>query len=183
MPKIETIVDVTGRDYERAVQLATATLAKFANISGHYNNTFNSHLRGKIGEIACAKWLLSRGLDVEPLFEDPDELSAADLIVKNKRHGRIEVKSWDERWWSKLGRCIAVNQLSNLRAKADLVVWCVCPTKIEPGISVRLKGFSLISDIANAPRRNTGPVNARQVFNHQLNDDQLRDMDLLYKSS
>lgn len=31
------------------------TLRRFANFAGHYDNTSDSHFRGKIGELDCAQ--------------------------------------------------------------------------------------------------------------------------------
>ena len=169
-------VAISESDLVAATDFATQTLRVFAGQPGYYNNSFNSHLRGKVGEIACANWFKSLGKDVERWFEEPSRISDADLNIVNHPLGRIEVKTWDTRWWADMGRCIAVNQLPSLQAKADAVIWCISPSVLESDPSIVLAGWSTLDDVASAPKRNTGPKNRRQVYNYQLDQDKLRDL-------
>ena len=55
------VIKIDDVRHAEALRLAQQTLAIFAKMPGHYNNTLNSHLRGKLGEIAAADWLAARG--------------------------------------------------------------------------------------------------------------------------
>ena len=101
-------VTIDEETFEKAEQIAIATLKVFERQRGHYNNTLNSHLRGKIGEFACINWFGAKGAMCEAIFEDLNRMSEADLVVGGLR---LDVKTWDERWWPQQGRCIAANQL------------------------------------------------------------------------
>lgn len=151
--------------YDEAYGLANATLEKFANTKGHYNNTLNSHLRGKIGELACAEWMANNQIKCTQVFRDIEQIADVDLVTSTMR---LDVKTWDERYWDDLGRCIAVRQLPKLQKKADAVLWCVTPQKLSPGIAVKIIGWNTIDDVAAAPQRSTGPTGRRQVDNHQV---------------
>jgi hypothetical protein len=177
MPEHVVIDELT---YEKAERLAIATLKVFQRTRGHYNNTLNSHLRGKIGELACVQWLSREGISCEAIFEYLDRIAEADLVLGESR---FDVKTWDERYWNEMGRCIAVNQLPKLKAKADGVVWCTSPAKLEPGITVEILAWSTIDDIETAPKRMTGPAHRRQVYNHQLDPQTLRPLDTLLASA
>ena len=176
MNNTEITIEISETDYKAATTMAGQTLAKFAGNPGYYTNSYNSHLRGKIGEIAWAKWFADQGIDVERLYEDSALIANADLILKDEQEHRIEVKTWDERWWKDLGRCIAVSQLPKLQKKVDLVIWCVSPTNLQSGALVRLVGWSTVEDVAAAPKKYTGPKNRRQVHNYQLDQENLREM-------
>lgn len=170
------VMDVQLSEEERAeaLRLGEKTFQRWQAVRGHYSNTPNSHYRGKVGESAVYKWAMQAGLDVEPIFKDLTRSGEADLLVSGRR---IEVKTWADKWWPELGRCVAVGQLASLEAKADVVVWCHMDDDAD-GI-VTLAGWSHVSGIAAAPVRMTGPKGRRQVQNHQLDDDDLKSMDEL----
>ena len=61
---------VTDEMVADARAMAEETFRLFANSPGHYNNTVDSHFRGKIGELACVQWAASAGIPCEPIFKD-----------------------------------------------------------------------------------------------------------------
>lgn len=78
-------------------------------------------------------------------------------------------------FWQNLGRCVAVNQMPDIRAKADVVIWCVTPQSIVPGVSVEIVGWNTVAEIARLPPVCTGlVVGNRQVHNHQVPIEQVR---------
>ena len=95
------------------------------------------------------------------------------------------MKTWSARFWEGFERCVAVKQLPKLLRKADLIVWCVCPEQLEPGIEVSQRGWSTLADVQAAPQRWTGPARGRKVHNHQLDESALRPISTLsaYQSS
>ncbi len=169
---------ITETDYAEAVQLADETYRGFSKRPGHYNNTPNSHLRGKIGEIAFLRWLEGLGVAVDAAFRDIARTRKADLIAEGQRSSvRLDVKTWDTRYWTEMGRCVAVGQLPKLQNKADGVIWCVSPAVLEPGVTVEVVGWNTLDEVANAPRLLTGPVGRRQVENFQVGLDAVRPLD------
>ena len=154
------------KDFEHATSLAEETLALFESRAGHYNNNLNSHLRGKLGEIAATVALESFGLEPNRIWADTSKLSLADLEVPGRF--RADVKTWDRRYWATMGRCIAVNQISRLRHKAEAVIWCQSDSNLTPGMVVHVVGWNALEDVALAPRRLTGPPRGRKVDNYQL---------------
>jgi len=167
-------ITLTDDEMREAQQLAEQTLKVFAKEWGHYNNTLNSHLRGKVGEIAVARWLETNGVRVDPLFRDTGKGSQCDIVASDARKLRLDVKTWDKTYWAEMGRCVAVDQLKKLRTKADGILWCVSSPKLVPGVEVELVGWNWMDDVAAAPRRMTGPAGRRQVDNHQVDADKLR---------
>jgi hypothetical protein len=163
-------VQLGAEDLLRARGLADASYAKFAAFPGHYRNTPQSHIIGKIGEIAAESWLKADLLPVSSLFDDPALMQAADLEVAGIR---IEVKAWNHNWWAPWGRCIAVGQLAALREKSDCVLWVSAKTINESAIAY-VHGWSTVPEVEQAPIRWTGPE-GREVRNHQLDLDALRD--------
>jgi hypothetical protein len=167
-------VSIKVADFNVAVDLAKQTLHRFSSARGHYNNTFNSHLRGKIGEIVVHNFLRELGLPTQETFKDLDRMAEADIVVPGS--SRIEVKTWSEEFWPTMGRCIAVDQFQKLRSKADLIIWCVSARDIEPNMRIEIAGWNLVSDVPQAPQRLTGPPNARKVNNYQLDAPMLRQL-------
>ena len=92
---------------------------------------------------------------------------------------RADVKTWSARFWEDFGRCVAVKQLPKLLRKADVIVWCVCPEELQPGMQVSIRGWSTLSDVQAAPQRWTGPARGRRVHNHQVSELTLRDIHTL----
>jgi len=168
------VVQITDDELRDAATLAAQTLAVFARMPGHYSNTINSHLRGKLGEIACARWLTTNGVRVDPIFRDTSKIKDCDIIAARDTSLRLDVKTWDQTYWDEMGRCVAANQLSKLRAKADGILWCVSSPKLTSGVVVKLAGWSPIADIEISPRRMTGPKGRRQVDNFQVDNNKMR---------
>lgn len=167
------VVVITDDELRQATELAEATLRLFGNARGHYTNNLNSHLRGKLGEIACARWLTTNGVRIEPVFCDTKRMRECDIIASDVATLRLDVKTWDEAHWAGLGRCVAADQLGKLEAKADGVLWCVSSSKLVAGMRVGLSGWSSTADIRAAPRRWTGPPGGRQVDNHQVDPERI----------
>ena len=101
-------------------------------------------------------------------------MQEADLRLGVPPAQRIEVKTWNAAFWQNLGRCVAVNQMPNIRAKADIVIWCITPDSIASGASVTIAGWNTVAAIAQLPPIWTGPVGGRQVHNHQVPVEQVR---------
>lgn len=173
------IVMISEDEFIQAKYLAQQTLDIFASKGGYYNNNLNSHLRGKCGEVAVSRLLKSHGVTVEDHWIDPVLIAAADLTLQNKI--RVDVKTWDERYWEEMGRCIAYGQLPTLRKKADVIIWCHSESSVGPGMKVYVAGWSKTSEIELSPRRMTGPASGRKVDNYQLDVESMRPInDLIY---
>lgn len=167
-------IKIDATNHAAALRLAQQTLAIFARMPGHYNNTLNSHLRGKLGEIAAESWLASNAVKTDAAFRDTSRIKDADIVASSSQDLRLDVKTWDRAYWPEMGRCVAVGQLDRLRAKADGIVWCVSPSVLDPGTEVELVGWNTLADIAGAPRRMTGPKGKRLVDNYQVDGDKVR---------
>jgi hypothetical protein len=163
-------VRLGATDLVRARELAETSYNKFANSRGYYRNTPNSHIVGKIGEIAAESWLKSAHLPVFSLYDDATQAQSADLEIAGIR---IEVKAWTHDWWADWGRCIAVGQLAALREKSDCVLWVSAKVTVDSAL-VFFHGWSTVREVEQAPVRWTGPT-GRKVKNHQLNQESLRD--------
>jgi hypothetical protein len=161
-------------DIRQAHELATKTLGHFAGRTGHYQNTWNSHFRGKLGEIACAKWLESNSVSIERLFEDLDRTQEVDIQLSPPLDKFIEIKTWDDSYWNDLGRCVPVAQIPQLSTKADLVLWCTSPFKLSGDVTVTIAGWNSVDDILASPKRFTGLKGRRKVFNHQVDLQRVR---------
>lgn len=170
---------ISSDQFKIAEKLAVETYARFSRTKGHYNNTSNSHLRGKIGEIATSTALQELGFKVEDTYTDLDRMSEADLVVSGNL--RIDVKTWNVEHWNEMGRCISVDQIGKLERKADIIIWCISPNILTPGISVSVAGWNQVSEVRQAPRRLTGPQNGRKVENFQFEIGEIRDIKDLRK--
>lgn len=155
-----------------ATRLAEQTLALFAGRPGYYNNSVNSHLRGKLGEIAVSAFLRLNGVETDDLWKDVERISAADVILAGRL--RADVKTWDVRYWAEYGRCISVKQLPRLQTKADAIIWCTSESVIAAGMKVTLEGWNTLKEVKLANRRYTGPSGRRQVYNYQLEPESVR---------
>ena len=165
---------ISSDQFKLAEKLALETFARFSRTKGHYNNTSNSHLRGKIGEIATSTALQELGFKVEDTYTDLDRMSEADLVIS--RNVRIDVKTWNVEHWNEMGRCISVDQIGKLEKKADIIIWCISPNILAAGISVSVAGWNKVSEVRQAPRRLTGPPNGRKVENFQFEVSGIRDI-------
>ena len=157
---------ISTEQFKLAEKLAFETFARFSRAKGHYNNTSNSHLRGKIGEITTSTVLQELGFKVENTYTELDRMSEADLVISGNI--RVDVKTCNVEHWNEMGRCISVDQIGKLEKKADIIIWCISPNNLAPGISVTVAGWNKVSEVRQAPRRLTGPQNGRKVENFQF---------------
>lgn len=176
MTYVHTIQD---SEFKLASELAEETVQVFSGRPGFYNNNINSHLRGKVGEIAVSSFLDSAGIKVTNLWSDIGRMAEADILVPSKL--RADVKTWDVRYWTEMGRCIAAGQVSRLRNKAEAVIWCTSDSRLAPQMNVTVVGWNTMEDIADAPRRLTGPANGRQVDNFQVEMTAVRNLEALLR--
>lgn len=149
-----------------AIALATASLARFQGVRGRYNNTFNSHVVGRFGEIAIESLFASAGHSVVPHFRDLASLQLCDVeVLAFVPYPRLEVKTWDLSNWADLGRCIHTGQIAKIQNTADAIVWCTVPLPYlrsaddlanHESLVVEVVGFSLPSDVLIAPIKLTG---------------------------
>lgn len=184
------IIKLNRQETVEAYELAGQSIARWMNISGHYNNRIRSHFIGRLGEFACNKALKLAGFDTichfcELCDEDKCDISVISSLGTNFR---IEVKTWALEYWNDLGRCIAVNQYSRLLAKSDVIVFCIVE---DPIPIIKQKEFDecLVSvnywlptaDVVKAPQRLTGREGMRKVLNYQIDEKDLREWDELIK--
>jgi hypothetical protein len=176
-------IEVILEEVQWAMDTARSSFARWENQRGHYNNRLNSHFKGKLGEVAVEKFLAGHNLKYDSHFRFSDRENLADLVLKIKGYKkivRIEVKTWSKNYWEELGRCIAVDQVLDLKKKSDVIVWCLTdihdiPNNLASTI-ITLCGWSTISDVQNAPVKLTGLDNMRKVKNYQLSETDVRDM-------
>jgi hypothetical protein len=158
-----------------ATLLAQNSFAKYQHVRGHYRNSYSSHFVGKIGELTAFIWLREAGLNPVLNVIDPkaDKLCDIDTDV-----GRIEVKTWNEKYWDDLGRAITVSQLSSIQKKADVVLWCVANDVEADEPMVAIKGWNAVSEIDMKEPLMTGAL-GRQVYNYQIAIDDVHDINKL----
>lgn len=161
-----------------AADSAARSAERWSQQAGHYTNYLTSHFKGKLGELAVEKFLLEKGYKLDSHFRFADRENLCDIVIKVRGYRdvcRVEVKTWDARYWAELGRCIAVDQYEKIKKKADQIVWCVAEAddfeallKSPAPISIALMGWSWTADVVNAPVRLTGIDKMRKVGNYQL---------------
>ena len=167
--------------WETAHQLAIDTYLQFATSQGHYQNTNDSHFRGKIGELACVRWAVDIGICCDATILDPTRMRDADLILGTPpTQLRVDVKTWNTRFWQDLGRCVAVTQMPSMRAKADAAIWCTTDSCIALGTQVEIVGWNTIPEIEAIQPVWTG-ASPQQVFNHQIPIESVRPLAELAK--
>jgi hypothetical protein len=176
-------IELSVADVQWAAETARASFERWESQQGYYNNRLNSHLKGKLGEIAVEKFLLDQKLKLDSHFRFADRENLADLVVKIKGYNkivRLEVKTWSLNYWQDLGRCIAVDQYTVIKKKADVIVWCLLDEKqiLDASASVKiiLAGWSKIDEVLKAPIKLTGLDNMRKVNNYQLAETDLHDI-------
>ena len=170
-------------DVKWAADAAHASIEKWSQRDGYYNNRLASHLTGKLGELATEKYLLENGFKLDSHFRFPERENLCDIVVKIKNYSqvrRLEVKTWSASYWMELGRCIAVDQYPILKKKADLVLWCVlAPVDMDELIKspsplvVSLTGWSTVEEVSGAAVKATGSGGMRKVTNYQLDEKDL----------
>lgn len=180
-------ITLTRSHIEDAIALGSASLARFANVGGRYNNQFNSHVKGRFGEIAMDTLFVDAGYKTKPHYRTDDTVCDL-LVLGDVPYPRLEVKTWSPEHWDELGRCVQVGQLPKIERVADAVVWYVVDLpKLRSAsdlndtetLVVEVVGFSLPSDVREAPVVPTRFKNGREVTNHQVAVDQLRAPNLL----
>jgi hypothetical protein len=174
-------IELSLADVQWAADTARASFERWESQQGYYNNRLNSHLKGKLGELAVEKFLLDQKLKLDSHFRFADRENLADIVVKVKGYNkivRLEVKTWSHNYWQDLGRCIAVDQYPALKKKADMIVWCLVDVQnvLDAPVNVLLAGWSKIEDVLKAPIKLTGKDNMRKVNNYQLAESDLREM-------
>jgi hypothetical protein len=176
-------IELSIADVRWAAETARASFERWESQQGYYNNRLNSHFKGKLGEIAVEKFLLDQKLKLDSHFRFADRENLADLVVKingYKKIARLEVKTWSLNYWQDLGRCIAVDQYTVIKKKADVIIWCLLDEKqildASALVKVLLAGWSKMDEVLNAPIKLTGLDNMRKVNNYQLSEADLRDM-------
>ncbi|MFV2044929.1 MAG: hypothetical protein ACC700_17045, partial [Anaerolineales bacterium] len=125
---MQTKILIPSEDIIWAVQAAEESLGRWKTKRGHYNNRFNSHFKGKIGELAVEAFLMNQEMRNTPHFRSPESEVLCDIEIEARAMGtrcRIEVKTWSSIHWDKLGRCVSVYQFGRLRQKADRIVWAI----------------------------------------------------------
>ena len=158
-------------DVGKAILLALRTMGKFGGLEGHYTNSLRSHFIGKLGEFAVLRWAEGHALETEGRFLDPGMDGECDLVIEFPAGAkRVEVKAWSLKYWSELGRCVAVEQLPIIRDKADLIVWVVVSGNGALAPTVSLKGWSTIAEVQATAPRMTGWKGMRLVNNHQVEE-------------
>lgn len=85
------------------------------------------------------------------------------------------MKTWDIRYWERMGRCVRPNQVAALARKADGIVWCFVN---EPTQEVTIAGWSTVAEVARLPILLTGP-GGRELENHQMAVDAMRSLEQL----
>jgi hypothetical protein len=173
-------------DVKWAIEAASASIGKWSGQAGYYNNRFDSHFKGKLGELAAEKYLLEKEYKLDSHFRFLERENLSDLVIKVKKYTevcRLEIKTWDVKYWPELGRCISVEQYPDLKKKADIILWCAVDLKdVEillenpEGVSVLLAGWSKVGEIPNAPIKDTGIGGMRKVRNYQLQETDLCSM-------
>ena len=155
---------------EIASILAERSFARYKNVAGHYRNTPNSHLVGKLGECAAFFWLSEQGCNTTPLFLDSKRDREADMIVDSHR---VEIKTWSEQHWENLGRAVAVTQYPSIQKKADRILFVSVEGVDSSEPVARLRGWVEVEAFAGMEPKMTG-VAGRQIHNLQIEPDQLK---------
>ena len=161
---------LTEDEVDEANRLGDATYEVFKGRPGYYRNLRGSHRKGKYGEMAVENRAKALGLEVEPFFRDISLTSREDLTIGRLR---VEVKTWGDKTWGPMGRCVTPGQVGTLRRKANAIVWC----SVE-GSKVTLHGWSTLDDVEAQPVSLTGPPHY-PVANHQVPVERLRPLDRL----
>lgn len=133
-------------DYDEVVATAQKRLEDMdAAWSSYAHNKLESHIVGRLGEVAVMTWLKDVGLN--PTDTSDDGTASGDIAVtaasapsmgSKSRVAAIEVKTSREAWWVRNGRCLNARQFATPRC--DIVVWCAVQNEL-PGRSVLVMGW------------------------------------------
>ena len=159
-------------DLVLAERLAADSQAKYSSKvadakSPYRQNTLQSHLMGKIGEVAVAQAfkMLKQIADwpyvIDEVYLDPIRDAQADLIINSLR---IEVKTWRPWDIQAYGYCVAERQALKLHKKADVIVYGSYNKYTNEYI---IHGFNSVGDLRTAETKLTGPADdpSKQVLN------------------
>jgi hypothetical protein len=181
-------ISINPEDVRWAAESAKISSEHWSQQVGHYTNSLTSHFKGKLGELAVEKFLLEKGYKLDSHFRFPDRENLSDIVIKIRNYSevcRLEIKTWDKRYWSELGRCIAVDQYEKIKKKADQIIWCIVQADdfdslltAPASVNITLMGWSWTADVVNAPIRLTGTDKMRKVENYQLDENDLHPMSM-----
>lgn len=150
---------LTEKELNLARKLAEDT-ASVKWVGEHYPNTPESHLVGKMGEIAAAKLYYMAGVDIRPMFKF-NRFDTPDIIVNDVG---VEVKCWSLHNFARLGRAVTVGQYPKLKERSFIVIWAA----VLDTHSVDLCGWNYISDLSRyTPKPYTQP-GGKVVENYQV---------------
>jgi len=158
-----------------ALLLAETTFERYRGVPGHYRNTANSHLVGHLGEFAAFIWLRDNGFEPVAAFSDPTKDKECDISTNI---GRVEVKTWNEKYWDDWGRCVSVSQYASIKKKADFIFWCTVDEFESDNPKVTFRGWCDVNIYEGMTPILTGKE-GRQVNNYQLAQDQLFSVEAL----
>jgi hypothetical protein len=178
---------VLGRDaIDDAIAMADRTYERWKNRSGHYPNLYNSHLKGKLGEVATEALLSLLGAQHISRFRNAKEQGLCDVeTIGPKCNRRIEVKTWSLEHWPDQGRCVKVEQVAKLKSSVDALLWWVVdlPNVKQASdlagvesLTLQLMGWSTVADVESTIPRETG---WRKILNYQVDEANLRTIETL----
>ena len=162
---------------QAAYLLAEKTFNRYRNNPGHYRNTVSSHLVGHLGEFAAFIWLRDNGFEPVAAFSDDTKDKEADILTNV---GRIEVKTWSERYWDKWGRCVSVSQYASIKRKADFIFWLSVDEVESETPKVQFRGWCEVGIFEGMAPIMTGDA-GREVRNYQLDSAQLNPVEEMGK--
>lgn len=169
----------------------------------HYPNFPMTHLRGALGELAVEKWLTESRVDFIPYFRQPEvEGHKPDFILHlpQSLFVGVEVKTWAERYWLDMGRCITPKQLFTLSEtkSVDIILWVIMHepepfqsyTSQTPWSAIRtafrtvgrvyftLAGWNWLVEVDKWKLRETGPESGK-ILNYQADLKDLHSIEIL----
>ena len=163
-------ITLLKHDLDWCMEMAEKTLALFPS-GGHYDNNINSHLTGRLGELAVDTWLVREGFRTEPFFRDIERSAACDLKCNDLR---LEIKTWSLPHWFLLGRCVRPGQLKSIQDKSDAVVWCSVQEMDSASATIEIRGWNSVREISSLPVTVT-----RKLDNHQMPLERIHRLSLL----
>lgn len=174
-------VDLDRADLVMAEKVAAARTKRYKGRPGKYktaaSNTMNPHRVGARGECAIEKWAKKIGSkDVVPLYSDASGVDddKADLLVSRRK---IEVKSWSTGTWEEFGGSIDPDQLSTIREKAEIIIWCQeVGGAGDESVCIKIHAWTSTEDIGRLPLRRLG---FDEIENFKLMSDELRSVESL----
>ena len=188
MSAVSKVILLNEEDVSFARELAVIASGQEKQRRGFYGtpdgrgwNSPVQHLVGKLGELATKKYLSVPPLRVYPYFEKIGRSAPSDITVEfHQASIHIEVKSWRDHDWPRLGRCIRPEQFQKILSYRNIVMWCCVDSEAldlssAQSIPVALMGFSKSHDLVNMQLMETAPG----ALNYQLDASLVRGMDEL----